>query len=308
MIERKGFGTFSPTTHHPQRPLAMMIRARSKVQLTCLLLVCLLFTGCSTKLTYNFLDWWMGWLVRDYVTLERDQRRQVKAAIDSFHRWHRSEQLPAYADALEQLRDTLSRPAVSSAQLEAHGIRMSEFWDAALDQLTAPAVALAASLSDKQIQQVYDNLEKKRLEYLEEYALPDPQERQEKRVDRTRDVLQSWLGRLDDKQKQLIEDWSKTIQPTAKLSGDLRQQWQEELKQVLPYRDQAQFLEENIERLMFYPEERWPQAYRDAIAHNQQRTFELVIQLNASLTDKQRQRRDKTFQRYIDDFRELAEK
>ncbi len=278
-----------------------------RVSLLGLVLVCAFaLSGCSTKITYNFLDWWMGWLVRDYVTLERGQRREVRAAIDSFHDWHRNTQLPLYADTLAQLQADLRRPDFSGDELEKYGEAMAGFWETALQQLSPAVVSLAASLSQRQVRQVHDNLEKQRLEFAEDYVEPGVEELQKQRAERVQDTLQSAVGRLNDEQKQMIRLWSEQIRPIAAFSIDLRVLWQEEFLQVMADRGETQDFAQRIDALMFYTD-RWPDEYRQAVDHNEALTYRLMADLNRSLTQKQQLRRDKTLQRYIDDFRALAE-
>ena len=50
------------------------------------LLVVLLFglTACSTKFSYHFLDWAIGWELDDYVSLDKNQQKVVDGLIDKF--------------------------------------------------------------------------------------------------------------------------------------------------------------------------------------------------------------------------------
>lgn len=277
-----------------------------KAVISALVLSTLFLTSCSTKFTYNFLDWWMGWTIDDYVSLNKPQKTFVSDHIDQFHQWHRTTQLPLYAETLEQLQQDLSDPALTEEKLQSYIRQGSQYWDTSLEQLLEPGVQLAASLSEQQITNALKEFEKKRQEFYEKYAQPDENELQTQRASRMKKLLRSWIGRLTEEQKLLVDNWSQAVQSTGKQGAVLRKQWQLDLKNAFTSRENTELFQKQIKTLMFYPEKLWPKPYRESVAHNQQLILQLLVTINQTLLSRQQQKRNKTLQNYINDFRELA--
>ena len=85
--------------------------------LLAVLIISVSVSGCTVKLTYNFLDWVLYWELKDYVKFTRDQRLLVKDEISQLIDWHRSDELPQYADQLEKLSKQL-KSGITVEQLE----------------------------------------------------------------------------------------------------------------------------------------------------------------------------------------------
>ena len=70
---------------------------------TGLFALALLLSGCSVKFIYNQLDWVIPWYLDDYVTFNPAQELLLDQRLDQLLAWHRTDQLPQYANFLEQL-------------------------------------------------------------------------------------------------------------------------------------------------------------------------------------------------------------
>jgi len=79
------------------------------------LLLCL--SGCSsTTFLYNRLDTLIGWYVRDYVPLSRDQRNDFNRRVEALLDWHRADELPEYVAWLDEFEESLD-DGVSEGEL-----------------------------------------------------------------------------------------------------------------------------------------------------------------------------------------------
>ena len=95
----------------------LKLNYRALRALLAVLVISVSTSGCTTKLAYDFLDWGLYWELRDYVKFNRDQRFRVKDEISQLIDWHRSEELPQYADQLEKLSKEL-KSGITVGQLE----------------------------------------------------------------------------------------------------------------------------------------------------------------------------------------------
>ncbi|WP_022976370.1 DUF6279 family lipoprotein [Nevskia ramosa] len=179
--------------------------------LTALLLA---LAGCSTglRLAYQNLDRLALWTLDDYVSLDKAQKAAFRREFGTLQSWHRSTQLPLYSADLRSLaaafeQDPAPREALERAmsQIEAHGERL---W-----QQAQPATAgLLASLRDEQI----DEFSKRTRERIDDEeadrADEKPTERRKRWLREQRENLERWTGRLNDRQKQLLEaGWERRV-------------------------------------------------------------------------------------------------
>ncbi len=272
-----------------------------------IILTCgLLLFGCSTKLTYNFLDWWIAWNVRSYVSLEQEQRRDLKHHIQRFHRWHRSRELPRYSMLLTEIKQRLQRGPIEEAEVRDYTHRVVDLWDESVARLLEPGTALLAGLSDAQVKQFVESLVRELDSYREDYLDLSPAKIRKQRIKRMTKILVPWIGRLNKQQRGFVREWANNLTPSRQLSFAERQRWHREFTRLLQerHRDDAQA---RVQRLFLHAEEDWSPEYRQTVVANQAHTFALLAQINNSLTEKQRQRRDRALQNYIDDFIALAE-
>ena len=74
-----------------------------------LLLLCLLLTGCATRVIYYWLDSAIVWQLDDYFSLDRSQKKLLDQEVKGLMAWHRQHELPIYARDL----DALAKAAVA---------------------------------------------------------------------------------------------------------------------------------------------------------------------------------------------------
>jgi len=285
----------------------MSHRRQPSLRLKALILAgcCLLLPGCSTKITYNFLDWWLAWNVKSYISLEREQRQLLKREIRHFHTWHRSNELPRYGQLLSQLKQHLQGQQASAEALGAFADEAHSLWQTSLAQLVGPSAELLSSLSDRQVRELLQNLAQQRQTYRKEYVDLSPQKLQLQRQKRMVEILENWIGRLDPAQTARVAVWAGNLRNNGKWALSERQRWGQRLAAVLHQRRSAD-LHPPLQRLFLAFERDWSNTYRDNLMANRLATLQLIAQLNGTLSDSQVHRRDRTLQRYIDDFNALA--
>ena len=167
------------------------------------LLALLLLGGCSAvRVGYNqapALAWW--WL-DGYMDFDATQAPKVKDALARWFAWHRSTQLPDYADLLAAAQQQVMQPA-TPAQV----CRWNDDLRVRLNAAFAQGVPLAADLlpllKPAQLAQLERRYRKSNLEFEEDF-LQQPDERQKAAIKRTVDRAEMLYGRLDDNQRRLI--------------------------------------------------------------------------------------------------------
>lgn len=277
---------------------------RLLLRLSLLTALLLALAGCSTglKLAYQNLDRLALWTLDDYVSLDKTQKAAFRREFGSLQAWHRSTQLPLYAADLRSLatafeQDPAPREALERAmsQIEAHGERL---WQ----QAQPATVSLLAALRDEQIDE-FSKRTRERIDDEEaERADEKPAERRKHWLREQRENLERWTGRLNDRQKALLEAGWERRQPSL-LSPEQRKAQRlatfEEFVTVLATRHQPGL----IDRLNANGDER----EQERSARDSARDRGLLVELLQACDVTQRQHVRERLLELADDFETLGQ-
>jgi hypothetical protein len=273
--------------------------------LVAVLAISLFVSGCTIKLAYNFLDWGLYWELEDYVKFNRDQRSLVKDEITKLVDWHRSGELPKYADQLEKLADGLEN-GLTVEQLDQTYNALSDGWQRIVIETLPAATDILSNLTDQQINDFFEIL----IEEEEDDANDIKRDTQEQlaieREEYVSEKITDLVGKLNDEQKTLIAQWSLKIEPIAQLSLDHSIQWRTKMQATMADRQNKQQLEKSLLVLFANPDQLWSDQYRSVIEKNQHLVLTLLFDINQTLTDKQRDKLIRKLNSFIEDLRDLS--
>jgi hypothetical protein len=100
------------------RPLSSLLAALSLTACA----ACSEITGGTFKLLYDHSDWLLQHAVGHYVDLDKTQAQALRASIERLHRWHRTHELPLYADVLDDAAQRVARGLTSEDVVWMFGI------------------------------------------------------------------------------------------------------------------------------------------------------------------------------------------
>ncbi len=279
-------------------------------QLRRLALLCLLLSlgGCSLKVSYPFMDWWLSWTVRDYVDLNKSQRQNLEAQLDDFHRWHQQTQLSEYANFIEQLSAELDQP-LTEDRLQSLNQKIQQHWLESLDYLMPGIDELFVSLDVEQWQQLVDKV----TESQEDYARPfmkNEKQRIEQREKRFIKGSKRWIGKPNSEQRNMIHQWALQLHPTAPLSLSRQAQWNLDATELFNQRHELDrdTRQHRLRQLLIGGDDKLTPQDRQALNDNRQQTYQLLMDLQHSLTEKQQRRLRQQLTNYHADFRSLSSK
>ncbi|MGL4939641.1 DUF6279 family lipoprotein [Shewanella sp.] len=272
-----------------------------------LLLMVLLLTlsACSTKLSYRFLDWAIGWEVEDYVTLKGSQQRALDTLINQFVQWHQTEELAHYVAQLTEIKrlidtNTLT-PALWVEQVniaKRHWFRLFEF---ALPQL----LPIMVSLSDAQVQQIMTTLHNDEQALIKEFAGKTPEQLQQQANDELQAQFTQWLGSLTAQQKEMIYQYNKQRLSTLDMWLEYRHEWLRQFDIALGQRADSAQLTARLTLLMTQADELKSAQHKAFVRQNSELFGALILDMHASLSAKQSKHFYRKLNNLIDDLREL---
>lgn len=218
-------------------PALLGIRRSSLRPLVFCLLFPLLLSACSSgrQFFYNRLPTVLPWYLQRYVDLDREQKAGFDQQVEALLAWHRSEELPRYLQLLNDLEARLDT-TWSKADVLAFSDAVERAWyrlrDRALDEL----LLLGATLSDAQLEEFLQSLDKRQRKYERKYLKRSDEEYREDAADSLQESLEDYMGRLDDAQEQMVVDAVAQLRRSDGFWLDERQRWMDMLRLQLQRR------------------------------------------------------------------------
>jgi len=276
------------------------------LRLAAVSLSAVLIVGCSlVQLAYNNLTWVIPWYVDDYITLNRRQASLLEDLIQRELHWHRTTQLPAYAQWFRALSGDV-KAGFTHAKVNRHLERFEEFRKALMQETATHLATLLVTTSDAQIAELFDNFDGYNRRFSNEYIDRPPDELQQNRLERVEGIFADWLGPLTKTQRAAIDHWSRQRGSIAPEVLAYRKQWQTRFHEVLEQRaHNGQFTEE-LRSLLVTPHRYSPPTYLEKRQRNIELGKELFLAIVNDATPAQRERLRETLKKYARDFEQLS--
>ncbi|MEL4279737.1 MULTISPECIES: DUF6279 family lipoprotein [Shewanella] len=271
------------------------------------LLVVLLFglTACSTKFSYHFLDWAIGWELDDYVSLDKNQQKVVDGLIDKFVLWHQSEELGHYVAQLTEVEQQIQTNTLTPALWAEHVTLAKRHWFRLFEFALPEMLPIISSLTDEQVKQILAQSRNDEQELIKEFAGKTPEQLQQEADENLIEQFDDWLGSVTDEQKTLIHQYNQQRLSTLDMWLDYRHEWLRQFEVALGQRSDIPLLTERLTLLMTRPDELKSEKHRAILRQNTEAFGGLLLTINASLSAKQSKHFYKKLNKLIQDLREL---
>jgi hypothetical protein len=258
-----------------------------RAALACALL--LLLSGCGATLLYPRLDTLAEFYFQDLVSLDDAQSEQLSRTLSRNLEWHRSSELEKYAAFLNSLAGSLGQGIDGDEWLRATR-RTEEYWRDIFEQAAPGYIAVAVTLTDAQVDELLANLAKKDEKTWQEFARRTPEERRDRRERSTRKALERFTGPLTPAQRALVKDYAANSRSIMVEWRENRRVWREELGSALADRRSGAPFADRMTQIIARPDDLWTPEYRAAIEASRGALVGLLADLDATLTDAQRDR------------------
>ena len=270
-----------------------------------LLVFVLGLSACSTKFSYRFLDWAIGWEQEDYVTLDKSQQKVFDTLIEKLVQWHQSTELSQYAAQLTQVENLIKTNALTP-QLwveqvdiaKRHWFRLFEF---SLPEL----LPIVMSLNDEQVKQILAKLREDERELVKKFAGKTAEQLQKDADSNLQEQFNDWLGSVSATQKELIHQYNQQRLSTLDMWLEYRHEWLRQFEVALWQRADKALLTERLTLLMTQPDELKSEQHKVLLRKNTEAFGTLLLAINASLSEKQSTHFYKKLDKLIQDFTEL---
>lgn len=277
-----------------------------------LLALVFLLQACSAvKTVYGNAPTLTHWWIDGYVNLDKAQSAQLHEDLAQLQAWHRRNELPRYADALQRLASQMQGPVEAATWCAlATDVRGN------LERIAAAggpaAAALATGLQPAQLQALARKHGKTNAEYRAKWLDAPAETLRERRFEQALERIEMVYGRLDDAQRAVLQAQLDRSRFTAQQAYAGRLQRQQDLlatlRQVaegpLPAPAAQAALQAAARRSLYGGDA----AARAETEGRLQETCQTLAILHASTTPAQRENATRRLQGYASDFRALADR
>lgn len=263
-------------------------------------------SGCSVKMMYNNADRLARWSASDYIDMDKPQREYFDREIESFMYWHRTTQLPEYAQTLTTL-EAVTADGTDVEELQSLFDSMFGWWDAIEDRILPTTTEILLSLTDEQVARLPEKLSKDNEELAEDEAGLSLNEIQEHWWREYTDGFSRFSGRLSSKQKAHVAAEAVRYIPQMELWTDYRRRWQTDLLNLVrdgredPDKFAADFASLTKRRKEYYGAE-----LMAIFDQNEQLARDVGVWLINSFSDKQKARFSEQMLEFAAAFEELV--
>ncbi|MEM1432670.1 MAG: DUF6279 family lipoprotein [Pseudomonadota bacterium] len=279
------------------------------------LLLVLCSGGCSLKFAYNNADRLIRWGLDDFIEINGEQRSYLDGELDRLLYWHRTTQLPLYANYIERLNARVAAaagqpPEVLLPAIEEFG-EVAERWGKTIE-LEAQRVVLQMllSLTEAQIEALPDRMRDANEEFAESELDRNLEESRKRWSEDYAKFFKRLTGRLTAEQRATLDRYAADYEPQYVLWMGYRERWQTDLLDILrklrsselsAAEAEARIIGMNDNRASYYGE------FGPAFERNEALAQEAAAAVLVALTERQRAKLNKRVNEVTTILRELVE-
>jgi hypothetical protein len=263
--------------------------------------------GCGSvmRVAYNNGDVALRYVAHDYFDLHGEQSDQLKAQLARFHAWHRREELPRYAalfgDAAVRLQKGLAREDVAWAIVSVRA-RYRVTVEQGADEFAPVAATFRADNLEALERKLADNNEK----FAKEFLSGDAAKQTRARVKRLTGWFEEWLGSVTPEQEALIQRFAQAQPQMNQIRLDDRRRRQQEFVQLLrAHRKDPDLAARMRDYFVNWERDRGPEHRRQA-REWEDRLVSLIVEVDRTLTPRQRSHVVQRFEFFAEEARILA--
>jgi len=273
-----------------------------------LLVAALAVGGCSaTRVAYDNAGTLLRWRAASYLDVHGEQAKALERSIARLLSWHRADALPQYVRLAEESATRIARGLSHEDLVWGYDSLRAQVRESVL-AAAAQAADLLDRLDSAQIAHLQQRLEEDNRRFAEEHLAGSPEERHARRTKRNVALLEDWLGTLTDEQAKLVRQYSGRV-PLAldELRDRRRQRLQSEFMQLVRTRQARARLAGFAAQIVPRSDDALEPSYAAALRATTTAYFDMLLELDRSLSPRQRSRAVARMRALAADFTQLAQ-
>jgi hypothetical protein len=268
--------------------------------------LCAALTACSaTRFAYDNADTALRFMASSYLELDSEQSEEMRLRIVRFHEWHRASELPAYAALMRSASERAARGI--TAEDVAWGLanvrsRYRKFAAKAAED----AAPVLATLAPSQIDALQRKFAENNGKFEKDFLPADEGQRRRAQAKRMLERFRDFAGDLSVDQEARIELFVFAHEKHVALRFDDRRRWQRDFVAALKTQHEPQELGATLAEMFTRPERRRTEQFIREDKMWDDGLGQLIVELDRSLTPRQRAHVVRRLSEYAADFAVLA--
>lgn len=268
----------------------------------------LALAACSlTRVAYNNADTVARFMADSYLDLDAAQAEDLSSHIARFHRWHRTNELPVYAALLRSASRRAAQGITAEDVTWALGNLRARYRGLAAG-VAEEAAPVLATLGPTQLAALEHKFAEENEKYAKKYLAPDDRKRRRAQLDRAVDRIEDFTGDLTGAQEALVERFVLSHERHVVLRFEDRRRWQRDSLALLGRHLEAHELGERLAETFRRPELHRSEEFVREDRRWDEDLLRLIVDLDRTLSSKQRAHLVRRLEDYAEDFAVLAGK
>ncbi|WP_318476686.1 DUF6279 family lipoprotein [Photobacterium leiognathi] len=266
------------------------------------ILMVFMLSSCTLKLGYNSLDFWIDYYLSDYLDLNSAQQSQLELGLDNALAEHRQQILPQFHRLIFSLQNDLKQP-LTAEQIAHYHDAFTKAGQASAVVFVTPIIKVVKTMGPKQVnyslQAIQEDISERKKERLSKTA--------KDRYDELEDKATDWIGRLTQPQKQLIMQLAQLQLQQSTVFQNIAQNNVSQLTKALKQRSTPEFeqiITLQVKNIIGFESS----VYQSQLDKYLAQRFEIMQQLNHSLSQQQLQHLQSELTELRKDIAELIQK
>jgi hypothetical protein len=259
----------------------------------------------NVAFAYNQFPPMLTWMIDGYVDMSGEQKDWMRDRVARIMEWHRSHELPEYRRFLERVLVETSEPYTVAEVAQAYReLRMH--YRATVEQVLPDAADFLLRLDASQAQQMEDKFNDDNKKFVKESLKGTPDARRARRVKQFVGHLDGWLGSVSDAQREIVEGYYANIPDLIEERLADRKVRHSETLALIRAKPSREQMVAGLRKLMVDADSWRRPEYLKKLADRDQRFFELLSKVSATLSPEQRAHLQGRIRGYMRDIGSLS--
>ncbi len=270
------------------------------------ILMVFMLSSCTLKLGYNSLDFWIDYYLSDYLDLNSAQQSQLELGLDNALAEHRQQILPQFHRLIFSLQNDLKQP-LTAEQIANYHDAFTKAGQASAVVFVTPIIKAVKTIGSKQVSYSLQAIQEEISERKKDRLSKTAKERLQDRYDELEDKATDWIGRLTQPQKQLIMQLAQLQLQQSTVFQNIAQNNVSQLTKALKQRNAPEFeqiITLQVKNIIGFESS----VYQSQLDKYLAQRFEIMQQLNHSLSQQQLQHLQAELTELRKDIAELIQK
>jgi hypothetical protein len=238
-------------------------------------------------LLYEHADWLLQRAIGHYIDLDKSQAQMLRVQIEALHRWHRTQELPLYADAFDTTAQRVARGLTSEDVVWMFRF-VDERWQAVAVHIAGDFAPVVMTLRFEQRAHIAEVFDHDNVRYARKDIDPGPQKTLEARTAWLTRQMEYWTGELNAEQRTRIRvvNVATPELPAARL--DERRRRQAAFLRLVGSKEDESVIQAAFGSLLETPRAGADESYAVSVRRYQQELGRMLLDLDRSLSARQR--------------------